>query len=137
MGIRDKVTDLVFKGRLTPQVMRRPPQQPPMQEGRGTAPAAPGLPGAPVRPGQRPAPRPAEPAIAAAAAAVSASGTAAQRRALEEAERAGGGAEGGGDGQPARRPKRQPIVAKQTVGRNEPCPCGSGKKYKQCCGKRA
>jgi uncharacterized protein YecA (UPF0149 family) len=26
---------------------------------------------------------------------------------------------------------------KQTskIGRNEPCPCGSGKKYKQCCGK--
>ena len=23
------------------------------------------------------------------------------------------------------------------VGRNEPCPCGSGKKYKQCCGKNA
>jgi len=23
------------------------------------------------------------------------------------------------------------------VGRNEPCPCGSGKKYKQCCGKDA
>ena len=22
-------------------------------------------------------------------------------------------------------------------GRNEPCPCGSGKKYKNCCGKRA
>jgi uncharacterized protein YecA (UPF0149 family) len=21
------------------------------------------------------------------------------------------------------------------VGRNDPCPCGSGKKYKQCCGK--
>jgi uncharacterized protein YecA (UPF0149 family) len=21
------------------------------------------------------------------------------------------------------------------VGRNEPCPCGSGKKYKRCCGK--
>ena len=21
------------------------------------------------------------------------------------------------------------------VGRNQPCPCGSGKKYKQCCGK--
>jgi len=21
-----------------------------------------------------------------------------------------------------------------TVGRNDPCPCGSGKKYKQCCG---
>ena len=25
--------------------------------------------------------------------------------------------------------------AKTTVGRNEPCPCGSGKKYKNCCGK--
>ena len=34
------------------------------------------------------------------------------------------------------KPKRQPIRAKVAVGRNEPCPCGSGKKYKQCCGKR-
>jgi len=23
------------------------------------------------------------------------------------------------------------------VGRNQPCPCGSGKKYKHCCGKNA
>jgi preprotein translocase subunit SecA len=23
------------------------------------------------------------------------------------------------------------------VGRNDPCPCGSGKKYKKCCGKNA
>ena len=27
------------------------------------------------------------------------------------------------------------IVREQKVGRNEPCPCGSGKKYKFCCGK--
>ena len=27
------------------------------------------------------------------------------------------------------------VVAKKTPGRNEPCPCGSGKKYKQCCGR--
>lgn len=26
------------------------------------------------------------------------------------------------------------VVAKKVPGRNEPCPCGSGKKYKQCCG---
>jgi len=26
-----------------------------------------------------------------------------------------------------------PVVAAPKVGRNEPCPCGSGKKYKQCC----
>jgi len=25
-------------------------------------------------------------------------------------------------------------LAKKKVGRNEPCPCGSGKKYKKCCG---
>lgn len=25
--------------------------------------------------------------------------------------------------------------AGQTTGRNDPCPCGSGKKYKKCCGK--
>jgi preprotein translocase subunit SecA len=24
---------------------------------------------------------------------------------------------------------------KDEVGRNDPCPCGSGKKYKKCCGK--
>ena len=30
--------------------------------------------------------------------------------------------------------KPQPIRAQSTVGRNEPCPCGSGKKYKRCCG---
>jgi len=30
--------------------------------------------------------------------------------------------------------KPKPIRAKAKVGRNEPCPCGSGKKYKKCCG---
>ena len=33
--------------------------------------------------------------------------------------------------------KRKPVVKKESekVGRNDPCPCGSGKKYKNCCGK--
>ncbi|MEG1705464.1 MAG: preprotein translocase subunit SecA [Clostridia bacterium] len=31
--------------------------------------------------------------------------------------------------------RKQPIHVEKTVGRNDPCPCGSGKKYKQCCGK--
>ncbi len=31
--------------------------------------------------------------------------------------------------------KTQPIKAQPKVGRNDPCPCGSGKKYKNCCGK--
>ena len=32
-------------------------------------------------------------------------------------------------------PKRKPVKAEKKVGRNDPCPCGSGKKYKNCCGK--
>ena len=28
------------------------------------------------------------------------------------------------------------IVKGPKIGRNDPCPCGSGKKYKQCCGKK-
>ncbi len=29
--------------------------------------------------------------------------------------------------------KKQPVVKKVKVGRNDPCPCGSGEKYKNCC----
>jgi len=29
----------------------------------------------------------------------------------------------------------KPVHAEKRVGRNDPCPCGSGRKYKQCCGK--
>src|SRR6185295_12728895 len=57
----------------------------------------------------------------------------------QHAEYAGGGdaavaAEGEGDVAVAERP--QPFVRPgQKVGRNDPCPCGSGKKYKQCHGR--
>jgi preprotein translocase subunit SecA len=30
---------------------------------------------------------------------------------------------------------KKPVVKEQKIGRNDPCPCGSGKKYKKCCGK--
>ncbi|MEE8155117.1 MAG: SEC-C metal-binding domain-containing protein, partial [Phycisphaerales bacterium] len=114
-SICEKVTDLIFKAKLSPALPPRP-QGPPQGV------AVPAGAGGPVR-------RPAQPAIAAAAAAATAAGTAAQRRDLEAAGRAG--APGGA----AR--KRQPMRRSPTVvGRNEPCPCGSGKKYKRCCGKR-
>ena len=29
------------------------------------------------------------------------------------------------------------VRQERKVGRNEPCPCGSGKKYKACCGRKA
>jgi preprotein translocase subunit SecA len=32
--------------------------------------------------------------------------------------------------------EKKPVVRKEKkIGRNEACPCGSGKKYKKCCGK--
>ena len=31
--------------------------------------------------------------------------------------------------------KSEPVKNEKKVGRNSLCPCGSGKKYKQCCGK--
>jgi preprotein translocase subunit SecA len=40
---------------------------------------------------------------------------------------------GSGGGQPA---KKKPVQrSSDKVGRNDPCPCGSGKKYKKCCGR--
>lgn len=35
----------------------------------------------------------------------------------------------------AKRDEPQPIVSGPKVGRNDPCPCNSGKKYKKCCGR--
>ncbi len=32
--------------------------------------------------------------------------------------------------------KQRPIVVGKKIGRNDPCPCGSGKKYKKCCGRK-
>jgi preprotein translocase subunit SecA len=39
--------------------------------------------------------------------------------------------------QPAGQPARTKQVSSAKVGRNDPCPCGSGKKYKRCCGRNA
>jgi preprotein translocase subunit SecA len=47
-----------------------------------------------------------------------------KRRELDQARLAGGGSQG---------PVQQ-VVRGEKVGRNDPCPCGSGKKYKKCCG---
>jgi len=125
-NIRERVTDLVFKGKLSPQAMR--PPTPPIVATASTstddsAPPQPALEAAPVAPIRASVPtgaRERDIAIAErvsspssrAAAAVAASGTMMTR--------------------PAVAIPTGPIA----VGRNEPCPCGSGKKYKQCCGKK-
>jgi preprotein translocase subunit SecA len=55
-----------------------------------------------------------------------------QRRAMSRAMASH--AEAGGDGE-AKKPKQETVVRNQPkVGRNDPCPCGSGKKYKKCHG---
>ncbi|NLB11898.1 preprotein translocase subunit SecA [Candidatus Dojkabacteria bacterium] len=37
------------------------------------------------------------------------------------------------DSRPGQTVKQKTIKKNKKVGRNDPCPCGSGKKYKKCC----
>jgi preprotein translocase subunit SecA len=50
-----------------------------------------------------------------------------KRRELEQARMAGGGSA-------AEQTVQQIVRGSDKVGRNDPCPCGSGKKYKKCHG---
>ena len=50
-----------------------------------------------------------------------------RERVAEETSASHGGDEGD--------TKKQPVRNDNKVGRNDPCPCGSGKKYKNCCGR--
>jgi preprotein translocase subunit SecA len=52
-----------------------------------------------------------------------------RERVAEETSASHGGDEGD--------TKKQPARNENKVGRNDPCPCGSGKKYKNCCGREA
>jgi preprotein translocase subunit SecA len=52
---------------------------------------------------------------------------------LERKSVAKGSVENVGGDAPA---KKKPVKVKK-IGRNDPCPCGSGKKYKHCCGRDA
>ncbi|MDI3298869.1 MAG: preprotein translocase subunit SecA [Bacillota bacterium] len=57
--------------------------------------------------------------------------------ALSRAERRRAARQGGEEaGSPAAAPRLEPVRV-QKVGRNDPCPCGSGKKYKYCHGRAA
>jgi len=40
----------------------------------------------------------------------------------------------GGRGAKQQERKLEPVRVEKKIGRNEPCPCGSGKKYKHCHG---
>jgi preprotein translocase subunit SecA len=57
----------------------------------------------------------------------------AKKESPQEAPSAMAQASGRGDGSGPKKPKLK--VAGKKIGRNDPCPCGSGKKYKHCCGR--
>ena len=60
-----------------------------------------------------------------------------KRARSSHASRTSYGVKSGGANAAERDPtaKEQPVVAEEKVGRNDPCPCGSGKKYKYCHGR--
>lgn len=105
--IQDRVSDLVFKARMQVNLPQQPNQQQPNQGGQATQAQQKNLQKSQQQAQQeRPKQMP-------------------RPKAAEHSTRAATEAalskEGGGT---------------MTVGRNEPCPCGSGKKYKKCCGKK-
>ena len=62
------------------------------------------------------------------------------RQRKEEFASAGGGPEYSQENDyidPSENVKQEPIKVGPKIGRNDPCPCGSGKKYKQCHGREA
>jgi preprotein translocase subunit SecA len=106
VAIRGKVTDLVFQARLQPQVRQAQPteQQAPQQPAKQV-------------PQSQPAATPEQEAERSAVAAVAEAASTGRRVTTGE-----------------RRKPSPAAAATGVVGRNEPCPCGSGKKYKKCCG---
>jgi preprotein translocase subunit SecA len=106
------------------QILERPPDA-----GAGGPPSAPvGQGAAPVTPGQRDGDgngkRPSR-MVSTSADELEEAFMRRKRRELEQARMAGAG-----DAQPV----QQVVRGQEKVGRNDPCPCGSGKKYKKCHG---
>ena len=54
-------------------------------------------------------------------------------RPAQEVKREKVAKETGSSGTADRTVKQQPVKKTNKVGPNDPCPCGSGKKYKKCC----
>jgi len=138
--LRDRVTDYVFKMRLAPRAGAQPPpsrpaQAPAQQAPAGAASQAGQTDGGPAQeaPGRdryagaqaqrREAPRTGAGQAAAAAKVAAASGSDVATGARASAPQQRSATASGGTG------------GETKVGRNDPCPCGSGMKYKKCCGR--
>ncbi|MGE5057606.1 MAG: SEC-C metal-binding domain-containing protein, partial [Acidobacteriota bacterium] len=106
------------------QILERPPQPPPETDFGGGQPGGPegGVPA--LRGGDGNGRRPAR-MVSTSADDLEEAFMRRKRRELEQARMAGAG-----DAQPV----QQVVRGQEKVGRNDPCPCGSGKKYKKCHG---
>jgi preprotein translocase subunit SecA len=136
-AIRDEVTEFAYKIQLPDDEPPPPPPEAPIpatpapSEGSGTA-YAPGTPDTSLAPPPPPAPpRPVMEVPSARMLPPPSDGgelIGPATRAMAEAADANARSE-------ARRGPAQPVVRRDDkVGRNDPCPCGSGKKYKKCHG---
>jgi len=115
-SIREETVRTLFRANLVLEPAAGPP------------PGAARRPERPATPAARALPRVRATPESESHAAVSAFGTPAP-------EGGGGGGGGVGPSRPAEGSRRAPLVAQEPkVGRNDPCPCGSGKKYKKCHG---
>ena len=112
-GIRDKVTDLIFKARVVGRAEARSAykETAAVHEDTGGYGVSENL---------------------AATAGVDQGATIGDEGAIDPEAQSGGGGEGG-----TAVKVKQVVNEAPRVGRNDPCPCGSGKKYKKCCGQNA
>ena len=120
-SIQQESAQLLFRAQITAP----PEQRSRVTEGRALHPDA----GAASRPGPPDSRSSAMPVPEFGAGAVTGAGGGAHgsptvRRGGRREESPGGGG-------------RRPVRKKAKIGRNDPCPCGSGKKYKKCCGRDA
>jgi preprotein translocase subunit SecA len=107
-SVRDRLVDMIFKVRLSPQAAAQ--QQAPGGEAGEAQPRQ-------AQPQQPAVAKPTVPDTAQAAVRAAAAAVSGDRAAARSASRS-----------------RTPATSTLAIGRNEPCPCGSGKKYKKCCG---
>jgi preprotein translocase subunit SecA len=83
----------------------------------------------------RPAPRRPQPALQASRPTYTSTSTAPAPALTGSSSASRGGQSEAQNSRPEESRVQSPIIAGPKVGRNEQCPCGSGKKYKQCCGR--
>ena len=125
--INNQTISILMRGQIpVPEAPQQPQQAAPAQQPAASQPAAPQRPAAP----QGAAPQRIEVRQAAPERRQDMSKYREQRTELGDPHQQAAAAQ-----DTREQPKREPIRVEQKIGRNDPCPCGSGKKYKNCHGR--